>query len=86
MGKKASKVGSYAPNFRQGKRFWFRLHEKGEALLRKELAALETWHLVNIIIAYRLSDQPASRLNRLSASSLIEIIVEAVPERSLTRP
>jgi hypothetical protein len=64
----------------------FSVYGKGEALLRKELGALEAWHLVNIIIAYRLSDDPVSTLNRLPASSLIEIIVGAVRERSLVRP
>jgi hypothetical protein len=56
----------------------FSVYGKGEALLRQELGAMEAWHLVNIIIAYRLSDDPVSTLNRLPASSLIEIIVGAV--------
>ncbi len=64
----------------------FSVYGKGETLLRKELSALEAWHLVNIIIAYRLSDDPVSTLNRLPASSLIEIIVGAVRKRSLVRP
>jgi hypothetical protein len=64
----------------------FSVYGKGEALLRQELGAMEAWHLVNIIIAYRLSDDPVSTLNRLPASSLIEIIVGAVRERSLVRP
>jgi hypothetical protein len=59
----------------------FSVYEKGEVLLRNELAALASWHLVNIIIAYQLSDDPVSTLNRLPASSLIEIIVGAVRER-----
>jgi hypothetical protein len=64
----------------------FSVYEKGEVLLRNELGALAAWHLVNIIIAYRLSDDPVSTLNRLPASSLIEIIVGAVRERSSVRP
>lgn len=56
----------------------FSVYRKGEVVLRQQLGALEAWHLVNIIIAYRLSDDPVSALNRLPASSLIEIIVGAV--------
>jgi hypothetical protein len=56
----------------------FPFTKSGEAVLRKQLGALEAWHLVNIIIAYRLSDDPISTLNRLPALSLIEIIVGAV--------
>ena len=54
----------------------FSVYEKGEALLRSQLAALSAWHLVNIAIEYELSDEPVERLNRLAASSLIEIIVQ----------
>jgi hypothetical protein len=63
----------------------FSVYEKGEALLRQELQALEAWHLVNIIIAYRLSDEPISVLNRLPASSLVHTIVGAVRARSAVR-
>jgi hypothetical protein len=58
----------------------YSVYKKGEVLLRKELGALEAWHLVNIIVAYQLSTDPVSTLNRLPASSLIEIIVGAVLE------
>ena len=34
----------------------FSVFEKGETLLRKELGALATWHLVNIILSYQLSE------------------------------
>jgi hypothetical protein len=54
----------------------FSVYEKGEGLLRSQLAALSAWHLVNIAIEYELSDEPVERLNRLSAPSLIEIIVQ----------
>src|SRR5437870_10789933 len=33
----------------------FSVYEKGEALLRKQLGALSSWHLVNIAVAYELS-------------------------------
>jgi hypothetical protein len=58
----------------------FSVYEKGELLLRKELGALSAWHLVNIIQAHGLSGEPVSVLNRLPASSLVEIIVGAVRE------
>lgn len=53
----------------------FSVYEKGEALLRRQLGALSAGHLVNIAIEYELSDEPVGRLNRLSAASLIELIV-----------
>jgi hypothetical protein len=56
----------------------FSVYEKGEALLRSELMALAPWHLVNIIDAYRLSDDSPAELNRLRTPELIEIIVSGV--------
>jgi hypothetical protein len=50
----------------------------GEALLRRQLAALAAWHLVNILDKYELSDEPKAVLSRLPASALIERIVAAV--------
>ena len=61
----------------------YSVYEKGEMLLRKELGALEARHLVNIIVAYRLSTDPVSTLIRLPSSSLIEIIIPAVRERAI---
>jgi hypothetical protein len=60
----------------------FKVYENGEVMLRKKLAALEPWHLANIIVAYRLSDVPAATLDSFSGSALIDIIVSAVRERS----
>jgi hypothetical protein len=54
-------------------------------MLRKRLAALESWHLVNIVLAYKLSDIPESTLDTLSASALIELIVDAVRASSVQR-
>jgi hypothetical protein len=56
----------------------FSIYERGEASLRGQLAALSAWHLVNIILAYRLSDASSDALNGLPAQDLIEIIVGAV--------
>jgi hypothetical protein len=62
----------------------FAVYERGEALLRRQLGALAAWHLVNIISAYELSDEPVAALNRRSGAELIEIIVSAVrSERKL---
>lgn len=61
----------------------FSVYEKGEALLRKQLAALSAWHLVNIIVDYELSAESAATLNSHSAGVLIEIIVDGV-RRDLT--
>ncbi len=63
----------------------FAVLEKGETLLRKELGALAPRHLVNIIVAYELSSEPALVLSRLSPGSLIEIIVAAVRAQLQTR-
>jgi hypothetical protein len=63
----------------------FSVYEKGEALLRRQLAAFSAWHLVNIVIAYRLSDLSVTSLNALPAASLIDLIVAAVRDRSLVR-
>jgi hypothetical protein len=61
------------------------VYQKGEGLLRQELKALSAWHLVNIILAYRLSPEPADALNRMPASALIERIVAGVRERNTSR-
>lgn len=56
----------------------FSVYEKSEALLRKELSALSAWHLVNIIRAYELSDQPIDALNTTPAAALVDIIIDGV--------
>ena len=56
----------------------FSVYEKGEPLLRKQLAALSSWHLVNIITAYELSDLNATTLGTMSAAALIDIILTGV--------
>jgi hypothetical protein len=57
---------------------------KGETMLRKELGALSHRHLVNIIRAYQLTDEPETMWNQLSEPALIEIIVSSV-RRQLER-
>ena len=52
----------------------FEVFRNGEVMLRRKLTTLHAPHLVNIIVAYNLSDEPVSTLEQLSASSLIEII------------
>jgi len=56
----------------------FSVYRKGEGLLRRQLSAFSVWHLVNIVIDYRLSDLPEPTLNAMSAPELIELIVTAV--------
>jgi hypothetical protein len=56
----------------------FSVYEKGEPLLRRQLGALSAWHLVNIIVAYELSDAGTPALNTLPAAALIDIIVAGV--------
>ena len=63
----------------------FSVYRKGEALLRRQLAAFSGWHLVNIIRNYELSDLPTSTLNALPAADLIDLIVAAVKLRDDTK-
>lgn len=56
----------------------FSVYRKGEDLLRRQLAALAGWHLVNIIEAHGLSDLPPDVVNRLPASELVDMIVSRV--------
>jgi hypothetical protein len=56
----------------------FSVYRKGEALLRRQLAALSSWHLVNIIRDYRLSTTDPAVLQAMPAVELVELIVNAV--------
>lgn len=57
----------------------FEVYEHGgEGMLRGKLAALESYHLVSIIAAYGLSDEPVSVIEVEAQASLIERIVAAV--------
>jgi len=60
----------------------FSVYEKGEVILRQRLDALSSWHLVNIILAYELSAEPAAVLNKMSADALIELIVAHLRENT----
>jgi hypothetical protein len=59
----------------------FSVYRKGEALLRSQLSALSGWHLVNIIMAYELSEQREADLAVTPAAVLVELIVSTVRER-----
>lgn len=63
----------------------FSVYEKGELMLRKQLAALSAWHLVNVIIDYDLSDTPVETLNATPAPVLIDLIVRGVKQSAATR-
>jgi hypothetical protein len=60
----------------------FSVYRKGEALLRRQLAAFSVWHLVNIVLDHRLSELPAASLNAMTSRDLIELIVVAVRTRA----
>lgn len=62
----------------------FSVYDKGEAVLRQQLGALSAWHIVNILVAYELSDEETATLNRLPASALIERVIGGV-QRSRRR-
>jgi hypothetical protein len=59
----------------------FSVYEKGEQLLRKQLGALSSWHLVNIVVAHDLSEEPVESLNQRTAGYLIDSIIRGVRER-----
>jgi hypothetical protein len=63
----------------------YSVYEKGEAFLRKELRALSSWHLANIIVAYRLSALPHATLEAMDRRELAELIVEGVRESAPAR-
>lgn len=60
----------------------FSVYGKGEALLRHQLRALSSWHLVNIAIRYELSAHGPETLNRMSGADLIALIVAGVREET----
>jgi hypothetical protein len=59
----------------------FSIYLKGEALLRRQLAALSAWHLVNIVRAYRIPVEGRDP-NRMAAPELIEAIAAAARRRA----
>jgi hypothetical protein len=56
----------------------FSVFQKGEVVLRRQLGAMSSWHLVNIAASYELSAMSADELARLSHAELIELIVVGV--------
>lgn len=60
----------------------FSVYRKGETLLRQQLRAFSTWHLVNIIRAHDLSSADENELNQMSSAELIELIVSGVRGKS----
>jgi hypothetical protein len=60
----------------------FSVYRKGEAVLRSQLLALSTWHLINIIKAYDLSEQRMADLNATPGPILAELIIAGVRQRS----
>jgi hypothetical protein len=56
----------------------FSVYQKGEGMLRRQLGALSAWHLVNIILDYKLSGASRAVLSRTPAAALIDTIVNGV--------
>src|SRR4051812_12675693 len=62
----------------------FAVFEKeGEVALRRRLAALAAWHLVNIVEAYDLTDDAEAGVSRMAAPALIETIVSSVAKATV---
>jgi hypothetical protein len=59
----------------------FAAYLKGETLLRRQLAALSSWHLANIIKVHEIATGGEDP-DRLSPSALVEIIVTDVKHRT----
>jgi hypothetical protein len=64
----------------------FSVYRKGEVHLRRQLGALDAWHLVNIIGAYDLSERSGEALSLVAPSELTELIVQGVKETVEARP
>ena len=60
----------------------FSVYRKSETMLRAQLAALSSWHLVNIIRAHGLSSIAVPTLEEIPKAELIELIVAAVRLRA----
>lgn len=58
----------------------FALYAKSERLLRRQLTAFSSWHLVNIVNVYRIPT--ATDPNRMEPSELVDAIVAAARERA----
>lgn len=58
----------------------FALYAKSEQLLRRQLAAVSTWHLVNIVSACKIPTRTDP--NQMPPSELIEAIVAAAREHA----
>ena len=56
----------------------FSVYQKGEWLLRRQLSALSSRHLVNIAVSYGLTTLDRTVLNRLAAATLTSMIVLGV--------
>jgi hypothetical protein len=63
----------------------FSVYRKGEALLRRQLAALAGWHLVNIIRRYQLSDEDPAVLGAQEPARLVELIIDGVRQSQRVR-
>ncbi len=59
----------------------FSVYRKGEEMLRRQLAALSGWHLVNIIRSFGLSDRSPDMLSAIEPAAMVELIVAGVRER-----
>lgn len=64
----------------------FSVYQKGETLLRGQLAAMSPWHLVHIILDYDLSGSNVETLNQMPQADLIELIVTGVRKAQLATP
>lgn len=62
----------------------FSVYQKGETLLRRQLSAFSSWHLVNIVRAYGIpvTAEGGQDPERLPSSVLIEAIVQAARKQA----
>jgi len=63
----------------------FSVYLKGEALLRRQLAAFAGWHLVNILLKYELTDEDPALLGRREPAELVEMIMDGVRRQPARR-
>jgi hypothetical protein len=59
----------------------FSVYQKSEGMLRAQLQALSSWHLVNIVRAYALTDASIDTLNAMTQAGLVDLIIRGVRTR-----
>ena len=79
-------AGCFATQPAEGVLNPFTVYRKGEVWLRRQLSALSSWHLANIIAAHRLTNTDPRSLAAKDRATLVELIVGGVRDREGDAP